>query len=63
SEDTDKDLLVYAGKAHHVLEGSEMIFTYAVNSLDMDRLVSDKALYYPVFVRGSLLWRQERARE
>ena len=58
SEDTDKDLLVYAGKAHHVLEGSEMIFTYAVNSLDMDRLVSDKALYYPVFVRGALLWRQ-----
>ncbi len=63
AEDMDKDLLVYAGKAHHVLEGSEMIVTYAVNSLDMDMLVSDKALYYPVFVRGSLLWRQERARE
>ena len=53
-EERSQDLLVYAGKAHHGLSGSDLVLTYAVNSLDMDRLVSDNSLYYPVFVRGSL---------
>ncbi|MBN2297692.1 MAG: DUF4185 domain-containing protein [Deltaproteobacteria bacterium] len=53
-EEGNKELLVYAGKAHSALSGSDLIFTYAVNSMNMDLLVSDKTLYYPVFVRGYL---------
>lgn len=50
----DADLLIYAGKAHHDLSGADMVFTYAVNSTSMDRLVRDAGIYYPVFLKGSI---------
>lgn len=53
AEMTDKDLLVYAGKAHDILSGADLVFTYAVNTTKTKRLLSDKTIYYPVFVKGS----------
>jgi hypothetical protein len=49
----DADLLIYAGKAHHDLAGADVVCTYAVNSVSMDRLFRDAGIYYPVFVRGT----------
>ncbi len=52
-EKKDSTLLIYAGKAHRGLTGADLVFTYAVNSMDMDRLLADEGIYYPVFVRGT----------
>jgi hypothetical protein len=52
-EKKDSTLLIYAGKSHHSLTGADLVFTYAVNSMDMDRLLADEGIYYPVFVRGT----------
>lgn len=46
-------LLVYAGKAHGWLKGADLLCTYNVNSLDLERLLTDNDLYYPVFVKIS----------
>lgn len=50
-ESDRKDAFVYAGKAHPELLGADIIATYASNSFDFGKLVSDTTLYYPRFVR------------
>ncbi len=45
-------LLVYAGKSHPECTGAPFVFTYAVNSLDADRILRDKKIYYPEFLKG-----------
>ncbi|MBW2637329.1 MAG: DUF4185 domain-containing protein [Deltaproteobacteria bacterium] len=47
-------LLIYAGKLHPALTGAGVVFTYAVNSTDSDRLLEDTSIYYPVFLRGEI---------
>ncbi len=49
-----KDLLVYAGKAHHSLKGADLVCTYALNTLDMERLMGDDSVYYPVFIKAGM---------
>ncbi|HTF88935.1 MAG TPA: hypothetical protein VK843_11040 [Planctomycetota bacterium] len=46
---------VYAGKAHPELEGADIVATYASNSFDFATLVADASLYYPRFVRITIL--------
>lgn len=47
-----KGLLVYAGKAHPGLAGAAPVCTYALNSLDEEKVLRDDSLYYPVFVKA-----------
>lgn len=54
SDTETKDLLVYAGKAHPVLKGADLICTYALNTLDLKRLLDDDSLYYPVFMKTDI---------
>jgi hypothetical protein len=59
-----RGLLIYAGKAHKVFEGADLAFTYAVNTMDVERLMSDMEIYYPVVLKGSFTVKpQERAGE
>ncbi|MDY6904311.1 MAG: DUF4185 domain-containing protein [Thermodesulfobacteriota bacterium] len=51
-EQDEPDLLIYAGKHHPVLTGTDMVFSYVVNTTNADRLVADMQLYYPVMIRG-----------
>jgi hypothetical protein len=43
--------MIYAAKAHPELTGSDLVLTYATNSFDFGRHLSDSLLYYPRFVR------------
>jgi len=54
-EADDPSLLIYAGKAHPALTGGHVIFTYAVNTLDEERLLSDQRIYVPRLLKGT--WR------
>jgi hypothetical protein len=45
-------LLVYAGKAHKVFSGTKTAFTYAVNTLDQERILNDRDIYYPRVLWG-----------
>ncbi len=54
SRTESKDLLVYAGKAHPGLKGADLVCTYALNTLDMRRLMDDDSLYYPVFIKADI---------
>jgi len=54
-ESTRAGVLVYAGKSHPELLGSQIVATYASNSTSFSALVSDTSLYYPRFVRAK--WR------
>jgi hypothetical protein len=54
SPDRDSRLLFYAGKAHPCLKGADLVCTYAINSLDEQRILESHDLYYPVFVRVTL---------
>jgi len=47
------DAFVYAAKAHPELRGADLVLTYAASSFDFARLVADRSLYYPRFVRVS----------
>ena len=47
-------LIIYAGKSHPELKGADMVFTYAVNSTDYDRLLKEHRIYYPVFLKGQM---------
>lgn len=53
-ESDRKDAFVYAGKAHPELLGADLVATYASNSFDFEKLVSDSSLYYPRFVRVAI---------
>jgi hypothetical protein len=45
------DIMIYAAKAHPELTGADLVLTYATNSFDFGRHLSDGLLYYPRFVR------------
>lgn len=44
--------MVYAGKMHPALTGSDLVFTYVVNRTDFGELVNDSSVYYPRFLKG-----------
>jgi len=44
--------MIYAGKAHPALSGSDLILTYVVNRTDFGELVNDPTVYYPRFLKG-----------
>lgn len=51
--DSDREgTMVYAGKSHPALSGSDLIFTYVVNRTGFGDLVNDPSVYYPRFVKG-----------
>jgi len=54
-ERSARGLLIYAGKAHKVLAGAEIAFTYAVNTTGMERLMNDMDIYYPVVLKGAFI--------
>jgi len=49
-EARETGVLFYAAKAHPWLEGPGLLCTYALNSLNEDRLLDSHDLYYPAFV-------------
>lgn len=51
TESHEKDVFVYAAKAHPELEGAPLIVTYAANHFDPAKLLASQTLYYPRFVR------------
>lgn len=53
-ERTARGLLIYAGRAHKVFQGADVAFTYAVNTLDPDRIRDDMDIYYPVVLKGTM---------
>jgi hypothetical protein len=53
-ERSSQGLLLYAGKAHKAFAGSRVAFTYAVNTLDPDRIMDDMDIYFPVVLRGTI---------
>jgi hypothetical protein len=54
TEAGQNSLLIYAGKSHPALTGAGVVFTYAVNSTDSERLLKDTGIYYPVFLKGEI---------
>jgi hypothetical protein len=46
--------LIYAGKSHPMLSGSEMVFTYVVNSTKEENLLKDMSIYFPVVLKGRI---------
>ncbi len=48
-----RDTMVYAGKAHPELSGAPLVVTYATNHFDPEKLLRNKRLYYPRFIRVS----------
>jgi hypothetical protein len=59
-ERSAKDLLLYAGKAHKAFAASQAAFTYAVNTLDPDRIMDDMGIYFPVVLKGTIRFRPGR---
>jgi hypothetical protein len=53
-EAAQRDVLLYAARAHPELEGGSLVITYASNGLDFARVVADRSLYFPRFVRVAL---------
>jgi len=45
------NVMIYAGKAHPELTGSNLVLTYATNSFQFAELLTDTLVYYPRFVR------------
>lgn len=54
AEAGQNSLLIYAGKSHPALTGADAVFTYAVNSSESERLLKNKDIYYPVFLKGEI---------
>ncbi len=50
-----KDILLYAGKAHPEQSGSDMIITYVVSHLDFHRILNDRNIYYPRFLKCKII--------
>lgn len=50
-----KNIVTYAAKSHPEQTGAPLIFTYAVNSLDFNELLSDNRIYFPYFLKGTIL--------
>ena len=51
SESSAKDAFVYAGKGHAGLLGADIVATYAANSFDNTKVLTDLSLYFPRFVK------------
>ena len=51
-EQGQPDILVYAGKSHPILKGSDMVFTYVANTTSEDKLLNDTGIYFPVVLKG-----------
>lgn len=51
SESSAKDAFVYAGKGHPGLLGADVVATYAANSFDATKVLTDMSLYFPRFVK------------
>ncbi len=60
AEADQRGLLIYAGKSHPTLTGGDIIVTYTVNSIDSERLLKDRDIYYPVFLRGKIFQAEEK---
>ena len=52
-EKASPELLIYAGKAHSVFSSVDIAFTYAVNTMNQDRILDDMSIYYPVVLKGT----------
>jgi len=50
-----RDIFIYAGKAHPEQSGSDMIITYVVSHLDSYRVLNDRSLYYPRFLKCRII--------
>ncbi|HNQ85373.1 MAG TPA: hypothetical protein PLP82_06480 [Deltaproteobacteria bacterium] len=61
-EGASSGLLIYAGKAHKVFEGTDLAFTYAVNTTSAEQLMNDMELYYPVVLKGEILVKRHDGR-
>ena len=54
-EQGQPDILVYAGKSHPMLKGSDMVFTYVANTTKEDKLLNDMSIYFPVMLKGRIV--------
>ncbi len=50
-----RDVSLYAGKAHPEQTGSDMIITYVVSHLDFYRILTDRGIYYPRFLKCKII--------
>jgi len=48
------DLLIYAGKSHPMLQGADAAFTYCTNTINEERLLADRTIYFPRMLRGRI---------
>ena len=46
-----QNIMIYAGKAHPQLSGSDLVITYATNTFELSDLLSDTLICYPRFVK------------
>ena len=46
-----RDIMIYAAKAHPTLAGADLVLTYATNSFRPDAMSADTLIFYPRFVR------------
>ncbi|MFQ5630919.1 MAG: DUF4185 domain-containing protein [bacterium] len=54
------NILIYAGKSHPELVGADNVLTYVANNLDFNKLVNDTTIYYPRFLKGTVIERRVR---
>jgi hypothetical protein len=57
-EQGSPELLIYAGKSHSELIGADMVFTYVVNTTKEDRLFDDMSIYFPIMLKGRIVYEQ-----
>lgn len=55
-QEAERDrVTIYAAKAHPELVGADLVLTYATNHLDVEAVLDDEGLYYPRFLRASIV--------
>lgn len=59
-EKNSPGLLLYAGKAQKAFIGADLAFTYAVNTMDKDRILDDTGIYYPKVLKGKITMKRAR---
>ncbi len=52
--------LIYAGKAHPVIKGADLVLTYAVNSTEEERLLNDMDIYFPIVLKARIMYDHAR---
>jgi hypothetical protein len=55
AEQGNPDLLIYAGKSHPMLAGTDMAFTYVVNTTQEERLLKNMSIYFPILLKGRII--------